>query len=366
MTRDGAKHSPATIAASEPAGDAWMTAMRRGDFATAWSIADDVLAARLVRGETCWHLPRHQQWLWTGAPLEGRHVLVHCYHGLGDTLQFVRFARALRRRAARVTLWVQPALLPLVATAPGVDAVIPLGDGAPGIARDVDIESMELSHALRIRPDRLADTVPYLVPPPLDPKLPPASGRRRIGFVWRAGGWDPARSVPTAAIAALFDRLAENDHIEAFSLQRGLPADETQNLRATDIGTDDVCLTAARMRALDLVVSVDTMAAHLAGALGVPCVTLLREACDWRWGEAGERTPWYPSMRLLRTPPGGGWADVITTLEQLLHAPIVRNPTETVPEQTSGGHVGQRHLPPCPSAHAHPRGRDRSDDIRTT
>jgi len=93
--------------------DPWMTCMRRGEFARAWELSDRVLAAR----ETpCWHLPRHEQYIWDGPPFDARDVLVRCYHGLGDTVQFARYLPWLRARARRLTVWVQAPLIPLVGT----------------------------------------------------------------------------------------------------------------------------------------------------------------------------------------------------------------------------------------------------------
>ena len=157
--------------AQTPAPDAWSAAMRAGDFERAWEISDRVLRRRVASGETCWHWPRHLQFIWSGVPLTGQRVLVRCYHGLGDTIQFIRFAAALREIAREVLVWAQPALLPLVATADGVDRVLPLHDGTPDTEYDVDIEIMELPHALRTTLASLPQRVPYLQPPviPCDP-----------------------------------------------------------------------------------------------------------------------------------------------------------------------------------------------------
>src|SRR5690348_18130566 len=142
--------------------DAWTDAMLRGDFDAAWEVSDRVLARRVRDGERAYHLPRHWQWLWDGRDLSGLRVLVHCYHGLGDTLQFVRLLPLLRERCASVTLWLQPALIGLLRSLEGVDRILPLHDGAPGIARDCDIELMELPHVLRLTPERIPARVPYL------------------------------------------------------------------------------------------------------------------------------------------------------------------------------------------------------------
>src|SRR5437763_15006324 len=126
--------------------DAWMQAMRRGDFAAAWAISDRVLRERQKSSADNFALPRHLQHLWGGRPLDGQRVLVHCYHGLGDTIQFVRLLPQLRARAREVILWAQPQLLDLLRGIQGIDRLEPLHDDAPRIARDADIGLMELPH----------------------------------------------------------------------------------------------------------------------------------------------------------------------------------------------------------------------------
>src|SRR5436309_11099702 len=123
----------------------WAAAMRANDFARAWAINDRDLARRIAENALKHEGPRHLQHIWRGEPLEGARVLVRCYHGLGDTLQFIRFAKPLRRVACEVILWVQPELLRLLDDAPGVDRVLPLHDGTPDVDHDVDIEIMELA-----------------------------------------------------------------------------------------------------------------------------------------------------------------------------------------------------------------------------
>src|SRR5919205_354344 len=123
----------------------WMAAARAGDFVAAWDIADRALALR--DGASCWHLPRHEQWVWDGRPLAGRRVLVRCYHGLGDTIQFARFLPRLESVASEVIVWVQPGLMELLRTLPGEHHLLALYDGTPDVDYEVDIEIMELGHA---------------------------------------------------------------------------------------------------------------------------------------------------------------------------------------------------------------------------
>jgi len=289
--------------------DEWMRCMRRGDFAAAWRVSDRVTRARA--GSRADHLPRHQQWIWGGSPVRGRRVLVRCYHGLGDTIQFVRFLPALRALAARTILWVQPALIPLLQGAPGVDELRPLHDGQPADGWDVDVEIMELPHLLRVAPESLPVGVPYVH---VEPAARPRDARLHVGLVWAAGDWAPERSMRFGDVAPLTALQGIAWHV----LQRGEPLRELPPGFGEEVAADDDVLSAARcMRSLDLVLTVDSMPAHLAGALGVPVWTMLPAAADWRWMQ-GRRTPWYPSMRLIRQRRAGEWAGVIARVSRAL------------------------------------------------
>jgi Glycosyltransferase family 9 (heptosyltransferase) len=289
-------------------GAAWLGHMRRGDFAAAWEVSDAVLRAR--RGAPSWHLPRHEQWVWNGEPLGGRRVLVRCYHGLGDTLQFVRFAAPLREIAAEVTLWAQPALLPLLATVRGVDRLLPLHDGAPDGAYDAELEVMELPHALRVTLDDLPRDVPYVHVEP----APRFGDGLHVGVVWAAGDWDPRRGLTVDALAP----LARIPGVTLHALQRGAALAAWDASLGPVSGSDDVAECARIMTALDLVVSVDSMPAHLAGALGVPVWTLLHADADWRWMTGRDDSPWYPTMQLVRQARAGDWRAPIARVAHAL------------------------------------------------
>ncbi|MFC4308883.1 ADP-heptose--LPS heptosyltransferase [Steroidobacter flavus] len=276
--------------------------MRRGDFGSAWTISDTVLQERVRRGDVCTHLPRHEQFIWNGEPLEGRRIFVRCYHGLGDTLQFVRLLAHPRLRAAEITLWVQPALIKLLQTARGIDRILPLHEGNPGLDYDIDVEIMELPHALRLDMNELPGPVPYIYVPASVAKAP--SHRRRVGVCWSAGEWDPKRSLSAAELSS----WATLRSVRWFSLQFP-PA--TCALPAAPIASRDIAEMAARMQLLDLIITVDTMTAHLAGALGLPVWLLLPHDADWRWMHGRDDSPWYPTMRLFRQPAVGDWATVI-------------------------------------------------------
>jgi hypothetical protein len=278
----------------------WFAAMRRADFARAWRASDGLLDLR-ERDARDWRLPRHLQAVWDGRPVAGQRVLVRCYHGLGDTLQFARFLPALSRRAAATTVWAQPALIPLLRTLDDAERMrfLPLHDGSPEVEYDVDLEIMELAHALRVRESDLAALVPYF-------RVPPAarlSERLSVGLVLATGGWNPRRGLP----ATLLDGLLGLPDLDVLNLQLEPPL---EGLR--DLSTPDVLELARRLQALDLVITPDTMLAHLAGALGVATWTLLPADADWRWHQP-ERSdsPWYPTMRLFRQPQPGDWGPVV-------------------------------------------------------
>lgn len=286
--------------------DPWAEAMRHGDFATAWAISDAVLAREATRAQ-CPTRPRHLQIVWDGRPLDGKRVLVRCYHGLGDTVQFVRLLPLLRARAAHVALWAQPALLGLLRGCGGCDSLHALHDGDPQIERDADVELIELPHILRLSPERIPRRVPYLR---VDGACV-AHTHPRIGLAWRAGDWDASRSID----AAVLQPLAELRGVEWVSLQYG--ASSTPWPMAS-IACADLHEQARRMLTLDLVISVDTLFAHLAGALGIEVWTLLPAPCDWRWMHARSDSPWYPTMRLFRQHVPGEWLGAIEQVRRLL------------------------------------------------
>jgi hypothetical protein len=282
---------------SDP-GRLWLGAMQRGDFAAAWRISDEVLAARGARGHA-WDAPRHEQWLWDGRPLAGRRVLVHCYHGLGDTIQFARFLPALSQLAREIVVAAQPPLVPLLGTLDCLAGVIALDDSFPNAGQDADVEIMELGHILRITPEQLPGRVPYFTLPP----EPRRATRCGVGVVLTSGEWDTRRSVPEARLGDL------NSDVDWFNLQLGTP------LRGmVDVSTPNILSLARRVMALDLVISVDTMVAHLAGALGVRTWVLLPFEADWRWQTARSDSPWYPTMRLFRQPRPDDWESVMASV----------------------------------------------------
>jgi ADP-heptose:LPS heptosyltransferase len=234
-------------------------------------------------------------------------VLIRCYHGLGDTIQFIRYAPMVKALGSQVQVMAPGELLPLLSTVRGIDALAPLERSAAKQDYDVDVEVMELPHVFRSTLNTLPAEIPYLRVPPA-PRL--HNGSLAVGIVWSAGpGWDRRRSICFTEIQP----LAKIPGVALFVLQRGAAAAEAIDF-GTDIGTDDIFAAARLMRSLDLVISVDSMPAHLAGALGVPVWTLLHKEADWRWMEAREDSPWYSTMRLFRQSAAGSWRPVIAAV----------------------------------------------------
>jgi Glycosyltransferase family 9 (heptosyltransferase) len=280
--------------------------MRSGDFDGAWALSDAELARR--RGRERPDLPRHLQWIWDGTPLDGKRVLIRCYHGLGDTLQFIRYAPLVRAIAAEVIVWAPSTLLPLLQTVSGIDRLLPLHDGAPDVAYDVDVEVMELAYVFRSTPATIPRDVPYVHAPAADVPRP------AVGLAWRGGDWDRRRSIPFACLTPLLSL----DGITIVPLQLDLRPHELHPRLAPRQEVNTLHGTASLMRAVDLVITVDSMPAHLAGALGVPVWTLLPSDCDWRWMDGRDDSPWYPSMTLFRSTPESGWTEVLSRVTAAL------------------------------------------------
>jgi hypothetical protein len=291
----------------------WAAAMRSADLQRAWEISDRSLREYCKSSVQKHAGERHLQRIWRGEDLRNRRVLVRCYHGLGDTIQFIRFAKPLRANAREVIVWCQPELLELLGKVDGVDRVYPLHDGTPDFSYDVDIEVMELAHALRVTPKVVSERIPYFSNRIL--KQPTSGSTDSIGLVWEVGNWDRHRCVPAQELG----RLGTIPGIDLFSLQQGPGRGSAAVIPAKDIATPDIDTLATTIMSLDLVITVDTMVAHLAGALGAPVWTMLHADCDWRWPETGRSSMWYPTMKLFHQPRRGDWKGVIDSIADELN-----------------------------------------------
>jgi len=253
-----------------------------------------------------WDIPR-----WNGQSAHEGTLLLHAEQGFGDTLQMLRYLPRIAMRVGRVQLCAPRPLLPLLENVPSLNEVFPRVPQTP--AADFHLPLMSLPGVFGDTLETLPNETPYLKAPPGEPLLPPKTGRRpRVGLAWRGSGAQPLdrRSLPPEALALLGEA-----EVDWFSLQPegGAPEGITDlSEHLTDFGA-----TARVMKELDLVVSVDTAAAHLAGALGRPTWLLLSFAPDWRWLWKGETSPWYPEVRLFRQQQNEDWRPLI---RRVLHA----------------------------------------------
>ncbi len=288
------------------AGDLWQLHMLAGDFEQAWQ-QSDALRQRSAPDP-------HR--LWTGESIAGKRLVVRCLHGFGDAVQMLRYAPLLRAHAANVLYELPPRFYPLGSCFDAVEHIITWGEQAPPEPPtfDLQLEIMELPYLFRTTLDALPIATNYLnLPTPERSDQNPSTSKPRIGIVWSAGSWNPARSIPFK----LLEPLLETCRFEFLNLQGKGSLHEAAHLNLAT-PEDGILPLAHTIASLDLVLTVDTLAAHLAGALGTPCWLLLQHAADWRWLHARFDSPWYPSLTLFRQPTPGNWAAVVAQVQQRL------------------------------------------------
>ncbi len=264
---------------------------------------------------------------WQGEPVAGKSILVRREQGAGDTLQFIRFVPQLLRRGARVLLDASPDLAELAqSVAPSVE----LWDRkAPHPTPDYYVNLMSLPRLLGVTLDNLSATIPYLSPDPARvaewrARLQDIRGKK-VGIVWAGNpkhANDRNRTCPLDLLSPLF----ELDGLAWFSLQKGAATSQLARYRTiiTDLDAELLSYsdTAAVLSVLDLLITVDTSVAHLAGALGRPAWVLLPFAPDWRWMLNRDDSPWYPAVRLFRQEQRGDWSSVVRELAAALSAQV--------------------------------------------
>ena len=295
----------------------------------------DLLFGRMPGGwdghEARWRVPglvgparNFPQPRWDGSPFPGKTLLLCYEQGLGDTLMFLRYAPMVKSLGGRVILEAQPALAGVAATCRGVDAVIPQGQCLPPF--DVYLPLLSLPWVFRTELSTLPAEIPYLDVPDqvtnrhvLAEVLALTRGKTRIGVVW-AGNPGHKRDGERSLTASTLAPLAALPGVAWFSFQLGtrdLPP--LPNLISLAPLLSDFSDTAYALSGMDLVITVDTALAHLAGALGIPTLLLLAFQPDWRWMLDREDSPWYPSLRLYRQTTRGDWDTVLARLVDDLH-----------------------------------------------
>jgi hypothetical protein len=298
----------------------WQAYMLAGDFESAWLESDEIRR----RGA-----PDPNRF-WQGEDIIGKEVIVRCLHGLGDAVQFLRYAPLLRAHTVKCIFETPPALFELAPCFTGVDEVSTWGEQAPKFppAWDSQIEIVELPYLFRTTISQLPLATRYLQlashimeEAALHAKSP---SNLRVGVVWASGNWNPSRSVPLARIATLL----RTNGCEFWNLQGGPARDQWSLLKSygelheAQSCAQSVLHLAALIAQMDLIITPDTLAAHLAGALGVPAWVMLERTADWRWMRDRNDTPWYPTLRLFRQEREGDWCGAVEQVRRALELEV--------------------------------------------
>jgi Tfp pilus assembly protein PilF len=285
--------------------------LQLGDFERGWAEYEWRLKCQ------AYAIPSFPRPMWDGSPLGGQTILIYGDHGLGDTLQFIRYAPLVAERGGRVIVAVRKPLARVLASCPDVEAVIPEGAPLPDFA--VYIPAMSLPRIFATTLATIPVQVPYLS---ADAALIKQwseeigqDGGLRIGIAWQG---NPTYSKDRQRSIALtqFEPLSRLERVRLFSLQKGHGVDQigcvASRFAVTDLGSrfTDFLDTAAAMKNLDLVMAADTSIVHLAGAFGLPVWAALPFDADWRWLLDRDDSPWYPTLRLFRQTRPGDWDEV--------------------------------------------------------
>jgi tetratricopeptide (TPR) repeat protein len=260
--------------------------------------------------------------LWKGEPLDGKAILLHAEQGLGDTLQFARYVQLVAARGGKVILQTQRGLRGLLQGLDGVAELVVRGEPVPGFAYHCPLMSLPLAFGTEV------DTIP----PPARYGLPNPvrrQGKLRVGLAWAGNPrntYDPRCSLPLKTLAPLRTITGAS----FVSLQTGPAATQIEPL-ASSFKVQNACAahrdmaeTCALIEGLDLVISVDTAIAHLAGSMGKPVWVMLPHAPDWRWLLDRDDSPWYPAARLFRQPAAGDWRSVVEKIARELKLAVLR------------------------------------------
>jgi hypothetical protein len=298
--------------------------LRQGEYARGWEMYEH----REAMPEVSQFSRQINRPRYTGGNLNKRVILLLGEQGLGDTIMFARYAPLLAKRGGQVILAAHPEIADLLRTIPGVTRVVRFGEAMPNFhtyARLLSLPKIFDTTLWNIPHD-----VPYIRAPwgrveHWRARLANDPPGKKIGLVW-AGSAKHTNDARRSMHLADFSPLGEIHGATFYSLQKGARQEETQNppgnLRLMDLGNEirDLTDLAALLDVLDLLITVDTAPAHVAGAMGKNVWTLLPQTPDWRWMLNRADSPWYPSMRILRQPAMNDWAAVVLQLRDALAA----------------------------------------------
>jgi Flp pilus assembly protein TadD len=267
---------------------------------------------------------------WIGDPLAGRTLLIETEQGLGDTIQFIRYAAEIKsRHQGKIVVACEPQLVPLLRQVAGIDILIAQNQPRPPF--DVWTPLLSLPGVFQHSLSTVPAKIPYLSAEPdriasWKARLASIVGIK-VGIAWQ-GNKQNAQNQNRSFPLAVFAPLAAIAGVSLVSLQKGSGSEEIAacDFPVHTLGEDFDAAgaafldTAAAMMNLDLVISADTSIAHVAGALGVPVFVPLAFVPDWRWTISGDRTPWYPTMRLFRQTTAGDWSAVFQRVAMAIGA----------------------------------------------
>ena len=254
---------------------------------------------------------------WDGSQFQGKKLFIHSEQGFGDTIWFVRYLPQVKSLGGDVILETRSELIGLLQNFAGINQMVPMSfEHPPQISYDAYVPLMSLAGVLATNLDTIPATVPYLHAPEAERE---SWSRRikgpdfKIGLVWAAKPTNEhERSCPLEKLLPLFNLK----NIRIYGLQKSDAALQANNLKAEVINLgpqfETFADTAGAIDCLDLIISVDTAVAHLAGAMGKPVWILLPCAADWKWMIERRDSPWYPTMRLFRQPYPGDWESVVS------------------------------------------------------
>jgi tetratricopeptide (TPR) repeat protein len=264
---------------------------------------------------------------WDGERLDGKTILVHTEQGFGDTIQFARFTKTMADLGGDIILECAPGLTSLMESAPGVTKTLARGDALP--AFDAHVPLLSIPGILSMEVGAIPKQVPYLQASVNKQKYwadrLKISGKLKVGITWQTSTEQLSssfKSCPLQDYSALF----EFDEVNWISLQKEIPASDLPlPTHLMDISGDlaDFSDTAAVISELDLVISMDTAVAHLAGALGKPTWLLLSTAGDWRWMKDRSDSPWYPTMQIVRQVNFNDWNEIMMRIRPQIENLIV-------------------------------------------
>ena len=287
----------------------------QGDFSRGWPLYE---FRKKCPG---FNFAKYAQPTWDGRPLDGKRILLWFEQGLGDTIQFLRFVPEVAARGGKILLSVQPELRRLISERDDIEQFVDPGVAPP--AFDVQCSLLSLPLVLATTPDTIPAKTPYISPPEdlagkWAERMKPVRDQFRVGLSWagRPGHINDAnRSMQLKDLAPLASAGATFISLQKW--KTGLTMSELDpSMKLIDWTAEltDLADTAGLIANLDLVISVDSAVAHLAGAMGVPVWLLLPKAPDWRWLLDREDSPWYPTMRLFRQETLGDWTKPVNRM----------------------------------------------------